>query len=152
MPLQNVFFSSLLKVEVRNCFMDNHKPDLTQKYLTQLHHGAKPSTHENARELRRRETEAEQKLWALLRNRQLKGKKFRRQHAITKYIVDFYCNESKLAIELDGNFHKKAEAKEYDATRTALLNEIGITVLRFWNEEVLNYPEKVLQKIADHLH
>ena len=130
----------------------NNKPDLTDKYLSQLHHGAKPSTHQNARELRQRETEAEQKLWALLRNRQLKGKKFRRQHAIDKYVVDFYCNESKLAIELDGNFHTATEAKEYDDSRTALLNEMGITVLRFWNDEVINNPSGVLQKISAHLH
>lgn len=131
---------------------DNKPTDLTDKYLSQLHQGARPSTHQNARELRHRETEAEQKLWALLRNRQLKGKKFRRQHAIANYVVDFYCNESKLAIELDGSFHNTPEAKEYDNSRTALLNEIGITVLRFWNEEVINDPKKVLQKISDCLH
>ena len=126
--------------------------DQTDKYLAHLHHGAKPFTHENARELRRRETEAEQKLWALLRNRQLKGKKFRRQHALDKYVVDFYCNESKLAIELDGNFHKETDVKKYDSSRTASLNEIGITVLRFWNEEIINDSEKVLQKISECLH
>jgi very-short-patch-repair endonuclease len=130
---------------------DNKTTDLTDKYLAQLHQGAKPSTHQNARELRHRETEAEQKLWALLRNRQLKGKKFRRQHAIANYVVDFYCNESKLAIELDGNFHTKPEVKEYDDSRTASLNETGITVLRFWNEEVISDPSKVLLKISEYL-
>ena len=72
----------------------NKASDLTGKYLAQLHQGARASTHQHARELRQRTTEAEQKLWALLRNRQRKGKKFRRQHAIADYIVDFYCNES----------------------------------------------------------
>ena len=125
--------------------------DLTDKYLAKLHQGTNAATQEYAREIRQRTTEAEQKLWALLRNRQVKRKKFRRQHAIANYVVDFYCNECKLAIELDGNFHTETKAKEYDASRTALLNELGITVLRFWNEEVINDPSKVLQRISDHL-
>lgn len=132
--------------------MRNKKPDiLRDKYHAHLHQGAKPSTFEFARKLRRRETEAEEKLWALLRNRQLKGKKFRRQHAIANYVVDFYCNESKLAIELDGNHHTRPEVKEYDNSRTALLNEMGITVLRFRNKEIMNDPGKVIQKISEHL-
>jgi very-short-patch-repair endonuclease len=133
--------------------MNNNKPtDLTDKYLARLHKGAKASTQQYGRELRHRQTEAEEKLWSLLRNRQLQGKKFRRQHAIANYVVDFYCNESKLAIELDGNFHSEAEAKEYDNSRTILLNEIGITVLRFWNEEVINDSAKVLEKISENLY
>ena len=125
--------------------------DPTNKFLANLHHGAKPTTQEYARELRQRATEAERKLWSLLRNRQLKRKKFRRQQAIADYVVDFYCNESKLAIELDGNFHLEAGAKENDKLRTALLNELGITILRFWNEEVIKDPSKVLQRISRHL-
>ena len=70
----------------------------------------------------------------------------------TDYINNHYCNESKLALELDGNFHNAIEAKEYDDLRTVLLNEIGITVLRFWNEEITNDSAKVLQKISEHLH
>ena len=132
--------------------MSNKKTsDLTDRYLAKLHQGTKATTQEYARELRHRTTAAEQKLWSLLRNRQLKGKKFRRQHAIANYVVDFYCNECKLAIELDGNFHTSKEAKEYDKARTALLNELEITVLRFWNEEVIKNPEEVLQKISGHL-
>jgi very-short-patch-repair endonuclease len=86
-----------------------------------------------------------------LRNRQLKQKKFRRQHAIAIYVLDFYCNECKLAIELDGEHHSAAEAKDYDSGRTLLLNEHGITLLRFWNTEVLNKTEKVLEKIMQYL-
>lgn len=129
----------------------NKSFELTTKYLSQLHQGAKPSTHQHARELRLRTTEAEQKLWSLIRNRQLRGKKFRRQHAIANYVLDFYCHESKLGIELDGNFHNSREGMEYDNARTASLNEVGITVLRFWNEEIINDPAKVLQKISDYL-
>ena len=132
--------------------MNDNKPfDLTNKYLAKLHQGTKAATQEYARELRHRTTEAEQKLWSLLRNRQLKGKKFRRQHAIANYVADFYCNESKLVIELDGNFHTEAETKENDKSRTNLLNELGITVLRFWNEEVMKDTEKVIKKISEYL-
>jgi very-short-patch-repair endonuclease len=131
----------------------NHKKssDIRAKCHAHLHQGARPSTHKHAHDLRLSSTEAEQKLWVLLRNRQLKGKKFRRQHAIADYVADFYCHESKLVVELDGNFHNRTEVKEYDNTRTALLNELGISVLRFWNQEVLNDPEKVLLKISDYL-
>ena len=132
--------------------MSNKKPThLTEKYLAKLHEGSKASTQEYARELRHQSTEAEQILWNLLRNRQLKGKKFRRQHALANYIVDFYCNECKLVIELDGNFHTHAEVKEYDKLRTTLLNELGFTVLRFWNYEVINDPSKVLKRISEYL-
>jgi very-short-patch-repair endonuclease len=133
--------------------MSNNKTsDLTNKFLAKLHQGSTTRIQEYARGLRRRSTEAEQKLWDLLRNKQLKGKKFRRQHAIANYVVDFYCHECKIAIELDGNFHMEAEAKEYNNSRTTLLNEIGVTVLRFWNEEVINDASSVPQKISDHLH
>ena len=119
--------------------------------MLRIHHGAKPSTFDHAQELRQRQTKAEKILWSLLRNRQLKGKKFRRQHPIAKFVADFYCHESKLAIELDGNFHTSSEAKEYDNTRTVLLNEFGIRVLRFWNDEVMIDVSKVLQKIETYL-
>ena len=130
----------------------NKSAQLTGKYLGILHKGAKASTHQHAKELRLATTAAEQRLWSLLRNRQLKGKKFRRQHAIANFVLDFYCNECNLAVELDGNFHTQPETKEYDVSRTILLNERGITVLRFWNHEVLNEAEKVLQKISDYLY
>ena len=120
-------------------------------YSEHLHKGASADTHQRANELRHAETDAEKKLWSLLRNRQLKGKKFRRQHAFTNYILDFYCHECKLAVELDGKHHLKNENKEYDAARTLSLEEYGITVLRFWNNEVLNSPEKVLERIAARL-
>jgi very-short-patch-repair endonuclease len=127
----------------------NKPSNLRDEYLARLHHGSKASTQEYARELRLRTTEAEKKLWYLLRNRQLKGKKFRRQHAIANYVVDFYCSECKLVIELDGNFHTDEAAKDYDKSRTALLTELGITVLRFWNEEVISDPERVLIRIGE---
>ena len=121
------------------------------QYNANLHYNAKHYIYRNANQLRKRTTKAEQKLWALLRNRQLNGKKFRRQHAIDNFIADFYCHECKLVIELDGRHHLSSEAKLYDTTRTAVLNELGITVLRFWNEEIIDDTEKVLKKIAERL-
>ena len=117
-------------------------------YYENLHKGASASTHQRANELRHAETEAEKKLWTLLRNRQLNGKKFRRQHAFNKYILDFYCHECKLVIEQDGRQHQFPENKEYDEERTRLLEEYGLTVVRFRNYEVLNDPEKVLERIG----
>lgn len=81
----------------------------------------------------------------------MKAKKFRRQHATADYILDFYCHECKLAIELDGSYHNNEEAKVYDRARTTLLNEYGITVIRFWNEEAMKEVEKVLEKIRTYL-
>lgn len=123
----------------------------SDNHSNNLHFGAKPFIFERAKTLRSSQTEAEEKLWSFLRNRKLKGKKFRRQHAIADYIVDFYCHECHLAIELDGNDHKNKEAKEYDKARVALLSEYGITVLRFWNNEVIKETEKVIEKIASYL-
>jgi len=116
-----------------------------------LHQGASQSTFGHSKELRRKSTEAEKKLWAILRNRQLKGKKFRRQHTIACYVADFYCHECKLVVELDGHHHKKPDARKYDQTRTTALNDLGVTVLRFWNEEVINDAPKVLAKIERYL-
>ena len=125
--------------------------DITAKYLAEIYQGAKTSTIQHAHELRRQSTKAEQMLWSLLRNRKLKGKKFRRQHAIAHYVADFYCHECKLVVELDGYFHLKPEIRKYDNARTALLNELGIHVIRFWNEEVINDTANVLKRIANYL-
>jgi very-short-patch-repair endonuclease len=90
---------------------------------------------ERARELRRNPTDAERKLWSALRRRALDGHRFRRQHPLGPYIVDFVCLERKLAIELDGGQH--ATREEYDRARTARIEADGFTVLRFWNDDVL---------------
>lgn len=121
------------------------------KHSAHLHLGSKSQTYQRAKSLRQNSTDAEKKLWSLLRNRQLKGCKFRRQHALADYIADFYCHEKKLVIELDGKSHKERDTKTYDAARSKLLRDHGITVIRFWNAEVMNETEKVLAKIAGHL-
>jgi formamidopyrimidine-DNA glycosylase len=103
-----------------------------------------------ARELREATTDAEKKLWRRIRSRQLLGTKFRRQHPIGDYIVDFYCDEARLAIELDGGQH--ASSSDYDSARTEELERRGIRVLRFWNNEVLRNLDGVLLRIAEAVH
>jgi adenine-specific DNA-methyltransferase len=98
-----------------------------------------------AREMRSGMTDAEALLWKLLRNRRLAGAKFRRQHPIGRYILDFYCVEQKLCIELDGSQH--GEAVAYDQLRDQCLQRQGIRILRFWNNQMLMETEGVLEKI-----
>jgi very-short-patch-repair endonuclease len=124
---------------------------MSKEYLDKLHHAARPSTFQNARDLRRTETLAEKILWECIRNRKINGRKFRRQHAMADYVLDFYCHECRLAIELDGNIHDEKMNRLYDSARTAYLAEIGITVLRFRNEEVINGTDTVVNKIAAYL-
>jgi len=98
-----------------------------------------------AREMRGKMTDAEALLWKLIRNRHIADAKFRRQHPVGRYILDFYCVEQKLAIELDGSQH--ADALKYDERRDAWLRTQGIEVLRFWNNQVLMETEAVLEAI-----
>ena len=98
-----------------------------------------------ARALRASSTDAEQKLWSILRSRQLAGAKFRRQLPIDRYFADFACEALKLVIEVDGSQHMADEA--YDAARTDRLRELGWIVLRFWNTDVLTNIEGVADAI-----
>ena len=102
---------------------------------------------EFARELRQRETDAEKFAWELLRNRKFLDLKFRRQHQIGLYIVDFYCDEAKLVLELDGGIHLEKEQKEKDVIRDEYLKSEGFTVLRIWNDVVLEKTEEFLKQI-----
>ncbi|MFN3232031.1 MAG: endonuclease domain-containing protein [Alphaproteobacteria bacterium] len=97
-----------------------------------------------ARRLRRDSTEAEKKLWSVLRNRQIEGMKFRRQVPCCGYVVDFICREEKLIIEVDGGQH----SEDLDALRTRRLEQAGYRVIRFWNNEVLQNIEGVITGIA----
>ncbi len=99
-----------------------------------------------ARELRKEQTEAEAILWNELRNQKL-GTKFRRQHAINAYIVDFVAIDEQLVVEVDGGIHREAEQAAYDTRRTQLLEESGFGVIRFTNEEVARNTPAVVQKI-----
>lgn len=100
-----------------------------------------------ARQLRRRQTDAERTLWMRLRHKQLDGVKFRRQQPIGAYIVDFASFENKLVIEIDGGQHNEEEMRGRDEERTTWLKEGGYQVLRFWNNEVLMNMEGVLERI-----
>ena len=102
-----------------------------------------------ARGLRQRQTDAERRLWARLRDRRLLGAKFTRQMPIGPYIVDFCCREAKLIVELDGGQHSARAA--YDAGRTAFLQALGYRVLRFWDNEALSNTDGMLQRIAEAL-
>ncbi len=100
-----------------------------------------------ARQLRRDQTDAEQTLWARLRDRQLRGAKFRRQHPIGPFIADFCCPEGKVIVELDGGQH--AEEIEADQKRSRFLEAQGYRVLRFWNHDILKDTNAVLERIAE---
>lgn len=104
---------------------------------------------ELARRLRRRQTPAEQILWELLRGRKFLGLKFRRQHRIDRFIVDFYCREQSLVVELDGGIHMSNEQKEIDDNRDVYLEHLSCRVLRFSNQEFLDHPDRVLRAIAN---
>jgi very-short-patch-repair endonuclease len=98
-----------------------------------------------AQELRKNPTEAERKLWQHLRLRQLGGYKFRRQHSLGKYIVDFVCLEKRIVIEVDGGQHNAQVI--YDQQRTAWIEQHGFRVLRFWDNEVMQNIEAVKEAI-----
>ena len=104
-----------------------------------------------ARALRQSSTEAERTLWQHLRNRQLAGAKFRRQHPIGPYFADFACIEACLVVELDGGQHFEADVIAADKRRSSALAILGYTVLRFDNRQMLNETDAVLQVILDHL-
>ena len=104
---------------------------------------------ERRKRLRKELTKEEYKLWFHLKGKNL-GVKFRRQHGIGPYIVDFYCKEKNLIIELDGSQH--LESKEYDKERDLYLQTLGIKVLRFWNSEIDNNMEEVLNKIKKEIN
>jgi len=103
---------------------------------------------ERARELRDQQTPAEAAFWELAKNRQINGLKFRRQHQIGDYIVDFYCHELKAVIEFDGAVHDTDRLVKHDKKRGAYLKSLGCNVLRFTNKEIFENTEKVLQQIV----
>ena len=105
------------------------------------------SSKENARRLRRDQTEEEKQLWRALRGRQFAGFKFRRQHTSGEYILDFYCVEAKLAVELDGFQHGLPEEIQRDETRAKKLAEERIEILRFWNHQWRNNRDGCLLDI-----
>jgi len=104
-----------------------------------------------AREMRGQPTDAEAKLWRVLRLKGLAGHRFRRQRCVGGYILDFYCATHRLAVEVDGGQHNDPAQAEYDQLRTVKLNELGISVLRFWDDDVLKHTDVVAEEILGHL-
>jgi very-short-patch-repair endonuclease len=100
-----------------------------------------------ARQLRRASTEAEHRIWRLLRGSRLNGFKFRRQYAVPPYVLDFYCHSAKLAVELDGSQH----SNQIDLERSRFLERQGIRIIRFWDNDVLSRTEAVLESILTSL-
>jgi len=116
-------------------------------YKSSLSKNASPTIYERAKALRKNMTKAEKILWQKIRDGKLSGLKFRRQHPIHLYILDFYCHEQKLGIELDGQYHNNPDVAEKDANRTYELEELGIQIIRFTNDEVINNTNLVVEKI-----
>lgn len=111
-----------------------------------MHYGASPKLFDLAGELRAKMTTAELILWNIIKVNEW-HLKFRRQHPISNYIADFYCHQIKLVIELDGGYHENKEVKIYDAAREKEIKKLGINIIRFKNDEVLNHLENVLNKL-----
>ena len=122
-------------------FNTNEKP---------MHFGAKKSTFDKADSSRKNMTDAEKVLWQNLKGKQVLGLRFRRQHPIGQFIVDFYCHKTKLIIEVDGEIHQNILNKEYDDERTYELNLLGLHVIRFTNSQVLNQTKSVVKIIKDY--
>ncbi|MCG2461709.1 endonuclease domain-containing protein [Flavobacteriaceae bacterium F89] len=104
------------------------------------------------KELRNNATKAESMLWKALRSRQLEGRKFRRQQSIDNFIVDFYCPQEKLIVELDGEVHNNPVSENYDDDRTEKLEELGFTVLRFENKLVFEQLDMIMECIKASFH
>jgi very-short-patch-repair endonuclease len=110
-----------------------------------MYFNASPNIIRKAKELRNCMTNAEKLLWEKLKGKQISGLRFRRQHPIDIFIVDFYCHKVRLVIELDGKIHD--QQVDYDEGRTAEMEKYGITVIRFKNSEVENNIESVIKEI-----
>jgi very-short-patch-repair endonuclease len=106
----------------------------------------KKNLKEISKNLRNRPTEAEQCLWRRLKLKHL-GYVFHRQKPIGGYVVDFYCSKAQLVVEVDGDYHSGVETADNDAVRDEVMHNLGLTVLRFTNSEVLNNTNKVVEKI-----
>ncbi len=113
-----------------------------------MFYGAKPDTFLKAKQLRENMTNPEKILWSKLNNKQL-GVRFKPQHPIDFFIVDFYCHQFKLVIEVDGEIHKYR--LDYDNARTAELERFGLTVIRFKNQEIIENVDGVVERIKERI-
>lgn len=122
--------------------------DVKYRWQKDMFYGAKPQIFENAQFLRKNMTDGEMLLWNELKNNKL-GVRFKAQHPVDVFILDFYCHKLKLAVEIDGEIHNNQT--EYDEGRTFELNNLGINVVRFTNKQVLSEMNLVLDKIKSFL-
>ena len=116
-----------------------------------MFYGATRNTFEKAAGLRKNMTPAEKILWIELRNRRVFKARFRRQHPVDIFVLDFYCHEYKLAVEIYGEIHLRQEVAEYDDGRTHDLEQFGIKVLRFTNNDIFNNMPNVRSKILEEI-
>jgi very-short-patch-repair endonuclease len=122
-------------------------PFISTSYRNDFYFGASKELIKRAKELRKTQTETEKILWGLLRNHKFSAFKFRRQHPVRWFISDFYCHEARLIIEVDGGIHSRGDQAEYDEGRSAEIEDLGIRIIRFTNEEILNNCDSVLLQI-----
>lgn len=122
----------------------------SNEYRYNLTYGASPKVFGFSKALRQTMTKAEKELWEHIRNKKL-GKKFRRQHPIGNYIADFYCHECKLVIEVDGTVHDQKHVKERDIYRETKMQELGLKILRFRNEDVMLDIRRVIREIQSEI-
>ncbi len=116
-----------------------------------IYFGAGPELLKLAGDLRKSMTPAEKVLWERLRNRQVKGYRFRRQHPVKDFIVDFFCYDAMLVVEVDGSVHDELSQKERDEQHRMIFNRLGIMEIRFTNEEVIDQTDQVLKRIESAL-
>ncbi len=114
-----------------------------------MFYGASPEIFARAERLRLNMTVAEKHLWNFLNKNQIQGYRFKSQHPISQFIVDFYCHKARLVIELDGGIHNELKIKERDENREYELKQLGLEVIRFTNEEVLTNMQYVLCEIKN---
>ena len=119
---------------------------MTDELNKPMYYGATPVIFDRAFKLRRNMTSSEELLWNKLKGKQILSVRFRRQHPISKYIVDFYCHEAKLVVELDGKIH--LAKKESDRERTKEIEDLGLRIIRFSNEEVEESIDNVVAEIT----
>lgn len=109
-------------------------------------HYNKITEKEKRKTFRKEETYCEKLVWRFLRNRQMLGYKFKRQYSVDHFVIDFYCPELKLALEIDGDVHELPEQKEYDKERQKYLEKFGISFIRITNEELLSNPNMAFDR------
>jgi very-short-patch-repair endonuclease len=146
-----LFFSLFQQLTPLSCFSSNPYPVILTPPTILLLSVNQAEYTPRRQALRNNMTEPEKKLWQILRGEQM-GVKFRRQHSIGHYIADFYCSELKLVIEVDGDSHRSAEAQAYDTIRHDFMDSLGITTLRFTNDEVINHLEGIQQRLTQYLN